>query len=84
VKYRVIILPSAQREIDKLPKEVQGRIYKRIIPLEINPRGMDANKLKGLYAYRIRVGDYRVIYEINDDIITVFVIHIAHRKDLYR
>ena len=84
MKYRVIVLPSAERDIEKLPREIQRCIYKRITLLETNPWPPDYKKLKGSVGYRIRVGDYRVLYEINDDIVTVIITRAGHRKDSYR
>jgi mRNA interferase RelE/StbE len=52
--------------------------------LEANPRPADVKKLKGRDAWRIRVGDYRVIYEIQDRILKIIVIHAGHRREIYR
>lgn len=82
--YRVIVLPSALREIKKLPKDVQQRIAARIPLLENNPRPNGAIKLQGDEAYRLRIGDYRVIYTIDDDIVTVTIIRAGHRREIYR
>ncbi|MCL4506046.1 MAG: type II toxin-antitoxin system RelE/ParE family toxin [Chloroflexi bacterium] len=82
--YRVIILPSALREIKKLPVDVQRRIMTHVILLEHDPRPNGAVKLQGIDRFRIRVGDYRVIYTIEDDIKRVTVVRAAHRREVYR
>ncbi|MEN8219164.1 MAG: type II toxin-antitoxin system RelE/ParE family toxin [Pseudomonadota bacterium] len=68
--YRVNIKPAAQRYIKKLPPSLQIRIIKRLKGFE--------NR------YRIRVGDYRIIYEIHDNILLVVVLEVGHRSDIYR
>jgi mRNA interferase RelE/StbE len=65
VNYRIIILSSAQREIDKLPQDVRRRVVARILSLEQDPRPHGAIKLEGAEAYRVRVGDYRVVYTMS-------------------
>ena len=82
--YRVIVLPSAQREIQKLSREIQARIVARITQLENDPRPHGAIKLVAFDEYRIRVGNYRIIYTIDDTIVTVTVVHVGHRRDVYR
>ncbi|MCL4506426.1 MAG: type II toxin-antitoxin system RelE/ParE family toxin [Chloroflexi bacterium] len=82
--YRVIILPSALREIKKLPVDVQRRIMTHVTLLEHDPRPNNAVKLQGFDGFRIRVGDYRVIYTVEDTVKTVTVIRAAHRREVYR
>jgi mRNA interferase RelE/StbE len=84
VNYRVVITSSAEREIQKLPREIQGRIDKAISTLETNPRPQRAKKLQGRDEYRIRAGDYRILYSINDEIVTITVVQVGHRRDVYR
>jgi mRNA interferase RelE/StbE len=55
-----------------------------MLKLEDNPRPINCKKLRVINAYRIRIGDYRIIYEIKDDILIVVVLKIGHRKDIYR
>ena len=66
MRYRIILPKSVQKELDRLSDEVVKRILARLAGLETNPRPGDVKKLKGRNAWRIRVGDYRVIYEIHD------------------
>jgi mRNA interferase RelE/StbE len=82
--YRVIIASSARREIDKLTTDIRQRIIARILSLEQEPRPIGVIKKQGEDAYRIRVGDYRVIYSIEDAVKIVTVIKVGHRRDVYR
>jgi mRNA interferase RelE/StbE len=84
MSYRVIATQSAQREIAKLPKDIQRRITEHFPLLEANPRPNGAIKLEGSDVYRLPVGDYRIIYTIEDDIVTVTIIRVAHRSIAYR
>jgi mRNA interferase RelE/StbE len=87
MKFQIILPKSVQKELDRLPDELAGRILARLAGLETNPRPADVKKLKGRAAWRIRVGDYRVIYEIHDrvlQIIVIIVITVGHRREIYR
>ena len=84
VRYRVILPKSVQKELDRLPGDVVRRILARLAELETNPRPTNVKKLKGRNAWRIRVGDYRVIYEIHDRQLQILVITIGHRREVYR
>jgi len=84
MRYQVLIPKSVRKELDRLPDDVTSRVLARLTGLETNPRPADAKKLKGRDAWRIRVGDYRVIYEIHDRVLQVIVITIGHRRDIYR
>jgi mRNA interferase RelE/StbE len=82
--YKIELKPSAQRELKKLPKRLQRRIVNKIDLLADDPRPSGAEKLSGGYDYyRIRVGDYRILYEIQDKVLLVIVIRVAHRKEVY-
>jgi mRNA interferase RelE/StbE len=84
MKFQIILPKSVQKELDRLPDELVGRILARLAGLENNPRPADVKKLKGRAAWRIRVGDYRVIYEIHDRILQIIVITVGHRREIYR
>jgi len=84
MKYTVFVERYAQKQLMKLDKKLIPVIKDAIADLENNPRPYGYKKLKGEDAYRIRVGDYRVIYEIEDDIILVTVVSVGHRKDVYK
>jgi len=84
VKYQVRIIPSAEQEMNKLPALIHRRISRRILSLEDNPRPTGTKKLSGREEYRLRVGDYRVLYTVDDKghIVTVFAV--GHRREVYR
>jgi mRNA interferase RelE/StbE len=84
MKYTVLLERYAQKQIMKLDKKVIPVIKSSIATLAENPRPSGYKKLKGEDAYRIRVGDYRVIYEIDDGKIIVTVVSVGHRKDIYK
>jgi len=84
MKYTVLIERYAQKQIMKLDKKIIPVIKASIADLADNPRPYGYKKLKGEDAYRIRVGNYRVIYEIEDDKIIVIVVSVGHRKDIYK
>ena len=84
VKYSLEIKQSAQKELDALDDALFGRIDKRILALVSIPRPKGCKKLKGYKdQWRIRIGDYRVIYIINDSTKTVVVTHVANRREVY-
>lgn len=83
-KYQVFVLPSAQREIGKLPKPVQARILKALAALGDNPRPANCKKLVGTDSWRVRVGEYRIVYWVEDNILSIEVVRVAHRKDVYK
>jgi mRNA interferase RelE/StbE len=82
-EYTVLILPSAQKQLNKLPNAFATRIEDKMMELEQDSRPPGCKKLKGRDAYRIRIGDYRVIYEIHDGRLIVTVITIGHRREVY-
>lgn len=83
--YRIHFTPAARREFRKLPRDAQSRIAPVIDGLAIAPRPQGAIKLEGeADAYRLRVGDYRIIYQIADAVLTVLVVRIGHRREVYR
>ncbi|MHC1732716.1 MAG: type II toxin-antitoxin system RelE/ParE family toxin [Bacteroidales bacterium] len=84
MKYTVFIERYAQKQIQKLDRKAVPIIKSAISGLADNPRPYGYKKLKGEDAYRIRVSDYRIIYEINDDIVVVIVVSVGHRKNIYR
>ena len=84
MKFQIILPKSVQKELDRLPDELVERILTRLAGLETNPRPADVKKLKGRAAWRIRVGDYRVIYEIHDRVLRIIVITVGHRREIYR
>lgn len=83
--YRIEFKPSAGKALAALPKPTQKRLLGRIEGLKDNPTPEGSKKLKGLEdLYRIRIGDYRVVYEVQGDVLLVLVVRIGHRRDVYR
>jgi mRNA interferase RelE/StbE len=82
--YKVILSEPAKRQLDKLPDRTAQIIVSAIEELEKDPRPSGCKKLKGRLGYRIRKGDYRVVYNVEDSVLTVLVVSVAHRKDVYR
>lgn len=83
--YRVEFSKTARRQIERLPFGVRARIERKLQALADDPRPRGVVKMAGTdLGYRLRVGDYRVVYEIEDDILLVLVIGVAHRRDIYR
>ncbi len=82
--YSLFILRRAQKELSALPIESYERVKQAIQGLGDDPRPAGSKKLTGREGWRIRVGDYRVIYEVDDASASVTVLHIGHRRDVYR
>ncbi len=82
-KSTVSLSKRAQKKLDKLSDRIAEPIFVAVENLADNPRPHGCKKLKGRNAYRIRIGDYRIIYEIADSILLVDVIDLGHRKDIY-
>ncbi len=84
-KYKVSIKRSAVKEIEAIPqKKERQRIIRRIGQLAEDPRPRDSKKLSGHDKYRIRQGSFRIVYGIEDNELTVIVVKVGHRKDVYR
>jgi mRNA interferase RelE/StbE len=81
--YQLLIGKQVQKQLEKIPEPDYSRLKKSILNLAENPRPTGCKKLKGRNGYRIRQGDYRIIYEINDHVLTVYVLATGHRKDIY-
>jgi len=84
VNYTLTIADSAERELDSLPKSIRKRVAQRIVELRPQPRPHGSIKLKNSQnLYRIRIGDYRAIYSINDVGRVVDIVRIRHRRNAY-
>lgn len=89
--YKIVLTDSATKELRRLPTNMQDRIFEKIGRLAEEPKPNGHKKLKSFdipgtdydQYYRIRVGDYRVIYTIEDEQVTIFILKIAHRKNVY-
>jgi mRNA interferase RelE/StbE len=84
VKYKVEIKKSAVKEIGNLPHRDLRNVLDKIAALAINPRPHDSKKLSSQEKYRVRCGDYRILYSIEDYILIVYIVKVGHRKDVYR
>jgi mRNA interferase RelE/StbE len=84
VSYVVRIIHSAEKEMDKLPVVVHRRISKRIFSLEENPRPRGIKKLSDREEYRLRVGNYRILYTISDSDKVITIMAVGHRREVYR
>jgi len=82
--YVVHLKRSAEKELADLPQEMQKRIIKRLLTLKAIPRPQGAKKLGGGDRYRIRVGDYRVLYTIDGALQKIEVSAVGHRREVYR
>lgn len=84
-RYRIEFKPSADCQLRRLPGEVQKRVVRAVELLAVNPRPKGITKLQGDDdLWRIRVGGYRIVYEIHDQRLVVLVLRVTHRKDVYR
>jgi mRNA interferase RelE/StbE len=81
--YKITIKRSAAKELEKIVLPDRKRIVEKILLLADDPRPLGCKKISGQEKYRLRQGDYRVLYEIQDDILIITVVKIGHRRDVY-
>jgi mRNA interferase RelE/StbE len=81
--YQVVIEKQAEKQLSKIPNSDYIKIVSVLRDLANNPRPAGYKKLKGRPGYRVRIGNYRVIYSIQDNILVVYVLAVGHRKDIY-
>ena len=82
--YQVVIEKQVQKQLTKIHSVDYNKVVEALQGLANNPRPHGFKKLKGRAGYRIRIGDYRIIYNINDNILTVFVLTVGNRRDVYK
>ncbi|CAO5173657.1 mRNA interferase RelE/StbE [Frankia sp. AiPs1] len=82
--YKVELRPLALRQLRKLPVDVRRRVERLLIGLAEDPRPHGCLPLTGRPGYRVRVGVYRVLYEVRDDVLIVTLVEIGHRREVYR
>ncbi|BAU08324.1 type II toxin-antitoxin system RelE family toxin [Fischerella sp. NIES-3754] len=83
--YQVEITSRAAKQLKKLPEDIKLRIEQKIQELAENPRPDEVVKLEDSEdTYRVRVGKYRILYEVKDDLLIVKVVKVGHRKDVYK
>lgn len=83
VKYKIEFKKSAYKELQLIPKKDLKRILSKIESLSENPRPEGCKKLSALERYRIRQGDYRILYSIEDNILIIYIVKVGHRKNVY-
>lgn len=84
MSYKIVFYKKAKKTLDSLPQQVRDRISGVIETLKHDPYPPSSRQLVDSPAYRIRVGDYRIIYEVQGEILTIEVIQIGHRREVYR
>jgi len=84
MKYSILISTGGQRQFKKLSQELQRRAQDKILLFELHPRPFGSQKLRDTNFYRIRIGDYRIIYSIDDTKRVITILDIAHRREVYR
>ena len=85
MSYRLEFAPRVHRQLHRLPRDIQVRLAAAMEALAANPRPHGVKKLSGEEnLYRIRAGDYRIIYQIRDKELIVLIVKVAHRREVYR
>lgn len=82
--YRILIKRSAAKEIERIDTRDRLRIIEKIRSLAANPRPIGSKKLSGQEKYRIRQGNYRILYQVFDDELIIQVVKVGHRRDIYK
>jgi len=82
--YKILIKPSAVKEIEAIPQRDRKRIAARIQGLSSNPRPPGCEKLSGQDKFRLRQGVYRIVYSVNDDEPSLLIVRVGHGKEVYR
>ncbi len=83
-EYKVFFKKSVEKDLKKIPKQYILKILEKIEGLKINPRPDGSEKLTGQDRYRIRQGTYRIVYSVQDNELTVWVVRVGHRKEIYK
>ena len=83
-KYKISLRKSALKELGDIPKKDLQKVTKKILALATHPRPQGSQKLSQKEQYRIRQGNYRIMYSVQDEELTVHVVKIGHRKEIYR
>jgi mRNA interferase RelE/StbE len=82
--YKILIKPSAVKEIEAIPQRERQRIVARIQGLSSDPRPPGSEKLSGQDKFRVRQGVYRIVYSVTDDEPSLLIVKVGHRKEVYR
>jgi mRNA interferase RelE/StbE len=83
-KYKISLRKSAVKELGDIPKKDLQKVTKKIQILATNPRPQGSQKLSQKEQYRIRQGNYRIVYSVQDKELTIYIVKIGHRKEIYR
>ncbi|MBT3178372.1 MAG: type II toxin-antitoxin system RelE/ParE family toxin [Desulfobacula sp.] len=83
-EYEIFFRESVYKDFRKIPKKDLKKILSKIHNLSSNPRPPGSEKLTGQETFRIRQGNYRILYSIQDNQLTIWVVKVGHRKDIYR
>lgn len=81
--YRIVVAPAALRALRRVTGPARQRLEAAILMLAQDPHPPASRRLAGSPAYRVRIGDYRVIYEVHDDALVIVVVTVGHRRDVY-
>ncbi len=84
MSYRVLLLAEPRKDLARIPKRDRDHLYEALHGLGENPRPPGCVRLEGSEGWRVRVGDYRIVYLIGDSEKTVMVVRVRHRRDVYR
>lgn len=82
--YRIVIKKSAAKEIEKIEKKDRIRIVEKIRSLVSDPHPAGSKKLSGQEKYKIRQGNYRILYQILNEELVIYVVKVGHRSDIYK
>jgi mRNA interferase RelE/StbE len=83
-KYKISLRKSAIKELGGVPKKDLQKVTRKIQTLATNPRPQGSQKLSQKEQYRIRQGNYRIVYSVQDKELTIYIVKIGHRKEIYR
>ena len=83
-EYKVYFKKSVETDLGAIPKKDLKKILQRIVTLAQNPRPAGHEKLTGQERYRVRQGRYRIVYSVQDEVLTVWIVKVGHRNDVYR
>ncbi len=83
MRYRVDVLPAASKSLRRIASRDRTRIEAAILLLAQDPRPPASRRLTGRDGYRVRIGDYRILYDIHDDVLVVVVVTVGHRREVY-
>jgi mRNA interferase RelE/StbE len=85
MRYGLEFTSSALRELHALDSQIQARVLPKIVGLQSNPFPSGSKKLQGMPGhFRIRAGDYRIVYRINGDRLVIVIVRVGHRREIYR